>query len=303
MNNGYPFNDFTMSMARLATNVRIDNSISDQSKHYYEYIDEINADGSKTRTYYGRLYTNNNTLSRVPYFAVKDGAIKTDFRDRVDLSELLTVDMDHSKEIGAYKIEYYSPSNSLLRTEQTDFSFTETKSNSISIKDLDLGPFFYTPFIPDNMVANQKKDLWNQNFANISWLYDGLNNITLSSIGYNYGASHDGYIDISGVAKNPLSLLEYESSYYSTAAPWWFNDLANTPVPWGTGTSSGAIANAMQTLHNNSKTKHYDQARFPMSTNVYNWYEDDKHRMRGFSTKTQQSFKLKPIHITETNYF
>lgn len=157
------FNDYVNSMARLVVNSRVDNSISSQGKLYYDFIDELNSDGSKTRRYYGRInnsilnvynlsgvYKNgitdqtvNDSFRSVIHIPTLDGSIKGEYRDRINFVELLTANINHSKDIGLYRTDYIDANNTVVKTETSNYEFVEVDSNKISLADQTLPQFEY----------------------------------------------------------------------------------------------------------------------------------------------------------------
>ena len=299
----WDFNGYNYRIIRLLPHTRIDNTIQ-QGRHYYEYIEEINADNSKTRWYYGKIVASNNgiittppSLNR-PYLATKYGAIKGAYTDRYNLSEILATDLDHTLDIGNYKTEYYNNLNNIVKSVSTDFAFNQLDSNRITLKPQSFIPTDYEVWLPQQ--ANQTSPpqyilAEPNNLANTRDLFYSDTVITppvAGALGYNndsYPYPNLSSINFSVVGQAITSLpgIGWMTGYYSTASmPNWFAPLTQLRRPWlGTPYNDASIKDVMHRLYNHI-----------YRGSMWEFWSDGNYIINSLNYKTNQSYILHPIH-------
>lgn len=139
---GFFDNDFATYMAELSFNSRIDNTLSDN--HYYTFIDEMNADGSKTRSNYGDPLSSGSVHYDFQTQAFLKGYI------RKDLNLIITNDVDARHNIKLLKTENFSNTSTLISSSETNYSFDlKTPDKKISFKAMTLPSHAYPVYIHD----------------------------------------------------------------------------------------------------------------------------------------------------------
>lgn len=117
--------DFASFMAELAFNIRLDNTVRDN--HYYTYIEEINADNSKTRYNYGDPSATNNNLF---YDSQKQVCLKG--YERLNLIMGLTTIRNSAHDIKLLKTENFSGQfGDMISYTQLTYSFDVLASKTI----------------------------------------------------------------------------------------------------------------------------------------------------------------------------
>ncbi len=145
------FSAFYAQLMRLNMSLKIDPSYRKNAKHYYEYIEEVNSDGGKTRWYYGALIPNTSLSNpRLVYAPMKYGLIKFGNYDRQNNVDMLSTDLNQNLELGKYKTEYYNNLGQLLKQESADFTYTIFNSNSIPFSGAGVSMAYgdYFPYVP-----------------------------------------------------------------------------------------------------------------------------------------------------------
>jgi hypothetical protein len=301
------FNDYTAFMSALIQNTRVDNSIMQQGKHYYEYIDEVAGDGARTRRYFGRMFDPNQSGQHLAYVNTQASCLKqtTALGGRTNYLELLTSNMDHSLDIGNYKTEYYSANGVVVKEDKQEYEFIELDSNKISllgqtIPGISLYPWANfqvgntSPYYPLPSGLKTKNE-WLQNPPSLStYLYDLTPPVT-AAIGYAfnpppYNPTGSIPLNLISEAKEPMLKLCFASGVYSNP-PGWFADVISTSFPWtGTSYSTSNIYNALKSF-------------MTTKASVDDGYNEDDYNVKPLTFKSHQSFILRPKTIVSTQNF
>jgi RHS repeat-associated protein len=146
---GFYQTDFNTWFSEHAVNVRIDNTVGDN--HYYEFIDEISVDNTKTRYAYNSASVSNNQR---PYDTQKTRALKGYYLD--NLIEVITNTVDESNVIRQISSTKYNSTGAQIQVLENFYTTTvvadkSIEYNAIVLPDKDFPVWGYHP--SDNTLS------------------------------------------------------------------------------------------------------------------------------------------------------
>jgi hypothetical protein len=311
----YSFNEYNATMARLlASGNRIDNNLRKFTNHYYEYIDDIASDGSKTRSYYGLLIplqdiNYSSTRKRLAYNKVFNAAIKGEYSDRLNFLELFTTDVDKQSSVGNYKTELFDKYNNLVKEVNTEYEYTQSNTNVISTKEQVLFDAEYRVWalfnIPNSWSLCEQTGAFgfSPGTPYVTSMYGsgilGHLNYTVYSANHqqtNYNGGGGLMINSISESVTPILIAGFKSGFLSTP-PAWLNSVINTTNPWTA--SNSQVASDMQTHVVNHSTSYIMGFRNG-PTEVFNAFRDYSYFIKSRVFTTNESYQLRPKSSTVT---
>lgn len=292
--------EFKHSLLPLNVPMRIDRAYSRYAKHYYEYIDEIANDNSKTRVLYGARIpdasgSRSSYMRSSTYGLIKNGTSVYNGNVVSVLGE--NIENIDSRDVTNYATEYYNNTGNIVRKMNHTFSVTDHSYNNIGINEGQLGNTGYTFFLawhwystisgPIPLGLHPIHMIYPSSYTT-EGLYNGL---PITDLAY---SPSSGSILVNPVeeAKKPLLALAVSAGIYSSGLPSWFSGISGSVAPPSTFSSQF-------TTTINGRLRSNDES----TDTKFNTLDDKRFWTAGSSYNNQKSSSVRETNSTIINYF
>lgn len=306
---GSEYSEFILSMMRLNFQLKVDYSYQKFATHYYEYVDEIGFDHSKTRRLYGAPIPTSSD-GRISYLPISYGSAK----NGVDMHNVVNVMggnlLSHVRSIVNYSNEYYNAAGDIQKKTETEYVANDYDANSISSNTVIFAEREYRAYLPYFMYGMGLHPIptygTSSPLGSTYELFPTAIQHTLFSdfpIGFlnlmNYTSGDPTTLNSIGLGRNPLLKMGIQSGKYSGTMPAWVSELTSQPTGWTGSYTDSWVKDQINNSFNSILTEN-DQIG---GSDLHTYFKDKKIKISGLSYFNQRSSNLFPNHTRTINFF